>query len=228
VLLQVELVDGEGKVAQADRLPIDTDLPITQWPAGALMVERYGLRVDAHLPPGEYAVRLGVVDPGSAKQVGGAIQLASQLAVEALARSYGLPSPQFQATGCFGEELCVLGFDVHRRGDGLDFVLYWQGVRPMEQSYVISTRLVDPSSGVRVWQRDAAPRNWAYPTTWWDAGEVVSDTMTCDLNKVSAGRYQLQVAVYEPTSGQVLSVSGAPDQVLHGGQVLRLGEVDVP
>jgi len=54
---------------------------------------------------------------------------------------------------------------------------------------------------------------------------VVSDTVTCDLSGMLAGRYQLAVAVYEPRSGEVLTASrsGQP-----AGQILPLGEVDVP
>jgi hypothetical protein len=95
----------------------------------------------------------------------------------------------------------------------------------MEQDYVMSTRLVELSSGVVVWANDAAARDWSYPTTWWDVGEVVSDTIVCDLDGISAGRYGLAVVVYDPRSGDVLNASGTGQSV---GQVLRLGEVDVP
>ena len=165
-------------------------------------------------------MRVGAEDLLTGEPAGDSVTVAT-LEVDPVARTYAQPTPEFSAEGCFGERLCVLGYDVGRH----EFVLYWQATRLMEQDYAISTRLVDPASGAVVWQNDAAPRDWSYPTTWWDVGEVVSDTVACDLSGVPAGRYQLAVVVYEPLSGETLTVSSAGQPA---GQVLLLGKVDVP
>jgi hypothetical protein len=228
VALLVELVNEAGDVAQAKRMSIDRQLPTTEWPAGALRIGRYRMRVNARVPPGEYAVRLSVVDALSGERVGEAAQVAYR-EVEGAARSYENPAPQYRAGGCFGELLCVLGHDEHRQGGQLVLVLYWQAADLMEQDYVVSMRLVDPASGERVWQRDAPPGGWEYPTTWWDTGEVVSDTAECDVDGLSAGRYRLEVVIYEPRSGQALEVSVRSGSAGEGaGHPLALGEVDVP
>jgi len=222
--VQVEFVDQAGNVAQVKRIPLYPDWPSSRWPSDTIVIGRYRLRVDAHLPPGAYGVRLGAVDLLTGEPIGDPVAVA-MLEVDPVARTYELPTPEFRAEGCFGDCLCVLGYDVGRRDDHLDLVFYWQAARLMEQDYVMSTRLVDSPGGGVVWQNDAAPRDWSYPTTWWDAGEVISDTVTCDLSGMPAGRYQLAVAVYEPRSGETLtaSKSGQP-----AGQILPLGEVDVP
>lgn len=218
--VRVEFVDRAGNVAQVERMALYPDWPSSQWSPDTIVIGRYRLRVDAHLPPGEYDVRVGAADVLTGEPAGDLATVAT-LEVAPVARTYEQPTPQFRAEGCFGERLCVLGYDVGPR----EFVFYWQATRLMEQDYAMSTRLVDPASGAVVWQNDAAPRDWSYPTTWWDVGEVVSDTVACDLSGVPAGRYQLAVVVYDPISGEVLTASefGQP-----AGQVLLLGKVDVP
>ena len=225
--IEVAFVDQAGNVAQVERMALYPDWPSSQWPSDTTVIGRYRLRVDAFLPPGEYGVRVGAADLLTGEPIGDPAVVAT-LEVEPVARTYELPAPEFRTEGCFGDRLCVLGYDVGCRDDHLDFVFYWRAARLMEQDYVMSTRLVDPSSGAVVWQNDAAPREWSYPTTWWDIGEVVSDTISCDLSGVPDGRYQLTIVVYEPRSGEVLTASSTGQLRQSAGQVLLLGEVDVP
>jgi hypothetical protein len=101
----------------------------------------------------------------------------------------------------------MLGYDAEYLEDRVVLVFYWQATRLMERDYSMSTRLLDPDSETVVWAHDAAPRDWSYPTSWWDLDEVVSDTVTCDLSALSAGQYQLAVVVYDPRSGETLTTS---------------------
>jgi hypothetical protein len=225
--IEVAFVDQAGNETQVERMALYPDWPSSQWPSDTIVIGRYRLRVDAFLPPGEYGVRVGAADLLTGEPIGDPAAVAT-LEVTPVARTYELPTPEFRTEGCFGDRLCVLGYDVGCRHDYLDFVFYWRAARLMEQDYVMSTRLVDPSSGAVVWQNDAAPREWSYPTTWWDIGEVVSDTISCDLSGVPDGRYQLTIVVYEPRSGEVLTASSTGQLRQSAGQVLLLGEVDVP
>ncbi len=224
---RIEFVDQAGDMDQVETLALYPTWPSAEWPADTIVIGRYRIRVDAHLPADEYIVRVSLVDALSGELVGGHAALGT-LTVQPVTRVYEAPIPDIGVHGCFGDRVCLLGYDVDFRDGELDVALYWQATRLMEQDYVISTRLLDPGSGTRVWQRDAAPRDWRYPTTWWDIGEVVSDTLTCDLSSVSAGQYQLEVVVYEPESGAVLAPSNVGSFTESGGGGLLLGKIDVP
>ena len=225
--VRVEFADREGAVRQVEQMALYPDWPSSQWSSDTIVIGRYRVRVDAHLPPGEYEVRVGTADLLTGKPIGDPAVVAT-LEVKRVARTYEPPAPQFQVEGCFSDRLCVLGYDVEHRDGRLVLVFYWQGARPMELDYVVSIRLVDPSSGVVVWADDKAPGGWRYPTTWWDAGEVVSNTVVCDLGAGSSGRYGLAVVAYEPRSGEVLTASSAGLLERSAGGGLLLGEVDVP
>ena len=78
---------------------------------------------------------------------------------------------------------------------------------------------------VQVAQDDAVPRRWAYPTTWWEADEVVSDEMILSLSDVPSGRYRLAVGVYDAESGERLAVMDAAGGELSGRRLVLAEEI---
>jgi hypothetical protein len=58
-------------------------------------------------------------------------------------------------------------------------------------------------------QADVMPRDWGYPTTWWEKDEVVSDEIALALSDVQPGAYQVTIGVYDPETGARLPVTGA-------------------
>jgi hypothetical protein len=227
LMMQVEFVDQTGHVAQVEQSALYPNWSSSQWPSNTIVIGRYRMRVDAHLPPGKYDVQVGALDSLTSDQIGDLVTLAT-LDIVPVARVYERPTPQFRFEGCFGDRLCTLGYDVSRHNDRLILTFYWQAARLMEQDYVISTRLLDLSNGNRVWQKDAAPHDWSYPTTWWDVGEVISDTLTCTLYDVPDGQYRLEVVVYEPESNEVLIPTSDGQTTRSTDGSLLLGEVVVP
>jgi hypothetical protein len=90
----------------------------------------------------------------------------------------------------------------------------------MDVTYKMFVHLVDPESGELVAQADVVPRNWGYPTHWWEVDEVVSDEIKISLAEVKQGTYHLMVGVYDPVSLQRLPTDGENDRLL-------LGEIEV-
>ena len=70
----------------------------------------------------------------------------------------------------------------------------------MEADYTVFVHLLD-ENGQLVSQNDARPRRSAYPTAWWEAGEVVEDTISLDLTAVPPGAYTLTIGLYELATG---------------------------
>jgi hypothetical protein len=60
---------------------------------------------------------------------------------------------------------------------------------------------------------DGPPIGGDYPTSWWEAGEVIVDEHMLDLRKLPSGRYRMLVGLYRLDSGQRLPAfdsDGAP------------------
>ena len=74
----------------------------------------------------------------------------------------------------------------------LQLALHWRSLQPIEQDYVVFVHLIDPKTGRLVAQNDGQPRNGAYSTSRWAAGEWVRDERTLGLDNVLLGQYQLR------------------------------------
>ncbi|MCI0478824.1 MAG: hypothetical protein L0Y55_21480, partial [Anaerolineales bacterium] len=65
--------------------------------------------------------------------------------------------------------------------------------------------LVD-ANGKIVAQQDAQPQRGAYPTSFWDAGEIVVDEYALAIPRdASPGEYRVRVGVYRASDGARLA-----------------------
>ena len=112
----------------------------------------------------------------------------------------------------FGEQVTLLGYETTRSETTLDVTLWWQATTVPQADYTVFVHLFDPATAQNTLQSDAQPRNGAYPTSWWVAGEVISDTVTLPLNGVPPGTYQLAVGMYDYTVTRLpaLTADGEP------------------
>jgi hypothetical protein len=107
----------------------------------------------------------------------------------------------------FGEEIKLLGYDLTREDNALRLNLHWRAIQRPEGYYKVFVHVLDPETGTGVAQHDAVPRNWAYPTNWWEADEVVSEEIALKMEDVPSGTYQLAVGMYDPEGGGRLPIS---------------------
>jgi hypothetical protein len=64
-------------------------------------------------------------------------------------------------------------------------------------------------------QRDAEPQDGAAPTTGWVPGEVLDDTYAVDVpGGLPPGAYPIEVGVYEPRSGDRLSLADGDNHLV--------------
>jgi hypothetical protein len=125
----------------------------------------------------------------------------------------------------FGDALQLQGYGLHPSNEHMDIALHWQSLRRMDADYKFFIHLVNVGSGERAAQADVMPHDWTYPTTWWEAGEFVSDRVSLSLADVPAGTYRLEVGVYDPDTGVRLPVSLPPEQQPAADDRLILPEV---
>ena len=86
----------------------------------------------------------------------------------------------------------------------LRLTLYWRALAPMETSYTVFTHLLDADG--QLWaQRDNPPVRGSYPTTEWRVGETIVDKYDIVIPPdAPAGQYELEVGLYDVTTGQRL------------------------
>lgn len=201
------------------------DWPTSDWGRHALAVDRHQIQVDPHLPPSMYRLTLSVVERDSSAVLT-PTQTIATLEVSALERRFTAPLIQHTTTVTFGQALALLGYDLHQETGTLHLTLHWQALHRLDY-YKTFVHLHDAQSGVLVAQHDTVPREWTYPTNWWEAGEVVSDEIVLPLEGIPAGVYRIDVGVYKPDTLERLPVQ-TQDHGLLGDHLELETEIRLP
>jgi hypothetical protein len=127
------------------------------------------------------------------------------------------PGEMDQRVGAnFSGQIELLGYDAALQGQALAVTLHWRALRPPDADYTVFVHLLDVD-GVTVAQHDSQPLGGAYPTSVWDAGEVVADRhRLVGATDLPAGSYLLHVGLYLLETGERLAVEGGGDSVALG------------
>ncbi len=96
--------------------------------------------------------------------------------------------------------------------------LFWQAQAIPQGDYTVFVHLLDPD-GKLIAQADSPPAAGVYPTSLWDAGEIIADRHP--LPQLAPGHYLIQVGLYRPETGERLPVAEAPDNAV------RLAEFEI-
>ncbi|MBC7228546.1 MAG: hypothetical protein H5T61_15155, partial [Thermoflexales bacterium] len=205
--ISLRLRDAGGREVQVmDTQPGYGFLPTSLWRPGEMVTDLYELPLPADLPPGEtYTLHVVLYRFPSLQAVGERpvgpfnIPLETPYEEKPAPRRFTLPPIPYPMEVTFGGEIRLAGYDVAREGDRLHLTLYWQALTAPRGDYTRFVHLFDPATKSVVAQNDSPPRGGKYPTSWWVAGEVVTETVTLPLEGAPPGTYQLAVGLYDAT-----------------------------
>lgn len=128
----------------------------------------------------------------------------------------------------FGEEILLTGYYLAReeveRGDILLLTLFWEAEREVSTDYKVFVHLLDEDGSILA-QHDSQPMGGVRPTSGWRIGEKIEDRHGVLLPEIPPGEYSLVVGVYDPESGERLSISDGGERAM--GDSLLLGRVRV-
>jgi hypothetical protein len=206
----MNLITPSGTVAQQECVPISPDWPTSRWQANEVARSAHTFRADPFLPQAEYRVTVTLRDRQTGAQVGEPIELDS-VQVNAQPRVFTPPAPQYPTAARFGPAIQLHGYDLAQDGETVKLTLYWGTDRRLDRSYKVFVHAVDSATGEMIAQYDAAPRNWAYPTTWWEAGEFVADPIELALPGANGRNIQLQIGLYDEQTGERLVLNTGTD-----------------
>ncbi|MBN1874858.1 MAG: hypothetical protein JXA33_11565 [Anaerolineae bacterium] len=192
-----EVVDvGENIVGSVEGRLAPGSYPIT-WPRLAWVRASVNIPLPALLPNAPYHLRLTLSGPSRSTVI---CELPHTLPLVPRPRLFTLPDLRYTQEVRFGEELQLRGYDIDIAERRLALTLCWQVEDTPAHDYKRFVHFYDPATEQVLAQDDAMPRAWAYPTTWWLAGEVVSETVTLDLTDVPPGLYRLGIGWYDPNT----------------------------
>jgi hypothetical protein len=113
-----------------------------------------------------------------------------------------------------GDRIALIGYDLDRatvnRGETIRLRLYWQALQRPGADYTVFAQ-VRAADNQMVAQKDSPPQAGAYPTSFWDAGEVVIDDRVIEIPaNAPLGKYPIRVGMYLPADGARLPIDGDP------------------
>ncbi len=184
----------------------------TTWPLDEYALDSYQMLVLPGTPPGEYDLVVGAFSKDTLEELDvldeRGIAVGASLAVGKLTvvQPSKLPSIKevdikHSTAAKFGEELELLGYDIDRSviqaGEGVHLTLFWRSLKEMNQPYAVLLQLADEGGGIA--SKKIFPiATDSYPTTRWQAGEVVRSQHYLPVPaEASAVRHWLQLAVVD-------------------------------
>jgi len=215
----VRVVDANGKPwIQEERWPWGK--PTSTWQPHAIWFDGHALTMPADAAPGFYRVEVSFFDPEAAQLLPG-VDLRHNAPIDALILGYltvgDMPtSPAQRLTPPFvlGEATTLLGISLEpmasiQAGDMLTVDLYWQAQTTLTTDYTAFLHLVGPD-GQLVAQQDQQPLHGFLPTSQWRPQMIIADRYVLTVPTTApAGRYTLQVGLYDLANGQRLPIARA-------------------
>ncbi|MBN1919702.1 MAG: hypothetical protein JW892_00535 [Anaerolineae bacterium] len=200
-----EVLNAAGETVALREGTLASGSPTTLWSRFAWVRAPVTLELPPQMPDGPYSLHLTLLSGAATLQH---CDLGT-LNIVARPRSFALPTPAYSQQAHFGTELRLLGYDFGVNSEALTLTLWWQAQAIPSRDYKRFVHVMAPSGEI-VAQDDAMPRAWTYPTSWWAAGEVVSETVTL---AALPGEYRIGVGWYDGDSGVTLpatDAAGAP------------------
>ena len=211
--------DGR-RSGQADELGFSPG----HWPVGTSGISTFVVDIDPEAPTGAYWLHVAMYERRSqgisnlhvfdeqGNQAGnrlllGPIKVHGRPTAQASEGPVSSPSvPDNLLPASFTDQIDLLGYNFsdHQivRGETLDLTLFWSPRGRPAHDYTVFVHLLDSSGQLRA-QADSPAASGKYPTSVWDAGEVIADLHTLSLAPdLPAGEYKIAIGLYDPRTGQ--------------------------
>ncbi len=200
--------------------------PSNNWQAQSIFCDNVPLRVNVTAPaPEVYQVEVGVVELLSGQRLTpvspAGLELRPALIAQIKVRSVVTTNESIANPTeiVLGDQIDLIGSHAQprpvRAGEIVTVSLVWRALREPDANYTVFVHLRD-SFGRTISQADSPPQSGAYPTTFWDAGEVVADEHPIPVPAdLASGDYTVVIGLYRLADGARLPITqgGAGDEI---------------
>jgi hypothetical protein len=230
---RVQLVGRGGEIAsQAAGDPFADKYPLQRWPPGVPARDVWTLPLSPNIPSGVYELKMGLfrrtdgqetsswyADPESGailrnkKPLWGAAPL-TKIKIPLPPPSAGEWNAATPLDARVGDNFALARYALQAdpATRGVHLTLYWQALAKTENDYTVFVHVLD-SSGKVVAQKDAPPLDGTYPTSIWDAPEIVKESYALTIPADARGPFSIEIGMYAQPSLKRLPV-GDSDHVL--------------
>jgi hypothetical protein len=239
-LVAAHLDDAAGQTrSQADRkVQVASDGTLPE--PGRVAEQALPLTVGVDVPSGLYRLEVFVIALSTYERVSAPEPSASgegrlpPLRVAVLPEGEVLRAgqvwPSHRLDVAFGGQVALLGYDLPsnhaRAGRNVQANLYLEAIAVPREDYTVFLHVLD-SEGKLVAQADSWPLRGQYPTSLWQQGDVVRDTIVVSLpSNMAPGDYRLLAGVYLLETMERLPARDAAGRSLGDATPLAILTVD--
>ncbi len=196
-----QILDSSGKQwFDLDSVPVQP----SEWQSGDRIIEFVQASVPAEAPRQGYSWSIGMYVQNGNRVPLADNSLEAHIAIMAGGKPAAPAVPPHPVGATFGATLRLDGYDL---APG-KVTLFWTSIQRPSLDYTVFVHAVS-SSGVVVAQHDSQPLDGRFPTSLWQNGESVQDSVPITA---PAGAH-LEVGLYDLKSGQRLTLSDGTDHV---------------
>lgn len=197
--LCLEILDSEGHAVQEQCYRLFPEKSIDDSSVENFTHGIYEFRISPHLENGTYTIAAKVyptdelANPGEQFTIG---QIELDMSQRVFAHQEDLEASAWESS--WDNKIALMDYTIKESAEeSLEIGLRWLALQRMSNSYKIFAHLFNPYTDEVVKQLDTIPRDWTYPTIWWEKNEVVTDTLILSMSDVDSGQYQLWIGLYD-------------------------------
>lgn len=214
------LEDANGKSVASREIPISVGYPPFQWQANIYVRDWLPVRVPANVADGTYQVKLAIARDNalfgsSLLPFRDTVAELGSVEIKNRARVMNPPPLARPFEIIFDKKIKLLGYDWTLDAQrNARLVLHWRALAVMDTSYTVFVHLLDANDRV-IASADTEPGGGTFPTTGWIEGEYIGDAHTLAISPdLPVGTYQVEIGLYDPTTGARLKTADGQDRVL--------------
>ncbi len=190
--------------------------PTSEWQPGEVLRGWLKARIPPALEPGTYELSLNIA-PAGQPEAGQQLPI-GEFEIDGWPRNFDAPQPPVPMDASFNDQARLIGLEANATeiapGETLNARLYWQAEAEFEQNYTAFVHLIGPDGALHG-QVDHIPGGGAFPTTGWLPGEYIADDYAIPIAPdAPPGEYRLALGLYNPDTGQRLTITDADCQAV--------------
>ncbi|NIN68223.1 MAG: DUF2723 domain-containing protein [Anaerolineae bacterium] len=211
--VRLRLVGPSGRVwhQTRGRPPVNGLYPTAAWRAGEIVPDFHELYLEGKVPPGRYALQVGLFAPFRQEGLAEVNTAEEYVAIAEVSISYAdqwSPTIDHPMRASFDNRIMLLGYDLPSTaypGAEIPLTLYWQRIGHVPVDYDVAIELW--GSGSKLLRSSVEqPLFGEYTPSRWREGEVLADAHLVRIPPTASGLLHLRIAMQNPATKHALPV----------------------